>query len=91
MDATVVGAIAVTISGFAAAVVAVLRSPGDRESLAVKTQKDVIADMALLVDELVEALQRCRDRRAHLEQEVDAVRAQQARLEKRLRELGHQP
>lgn len=91
MDLTAIGSGALVITGLIGAVVAWRRAPGDRESLAVKTQKDVIADMRDLVDELVEALERCREHRVAVEGELAQVLIQQTRLEARLRELGHVP
>lgn len=91
MDLTAIGSAALVITGLLGAIVAWRRAPGDRESLAVKTQKDVIADMRDLVDELVEALDRCRDRRAAAEVTLEDLRGQQAVLEARLRALGHVP
>lgn len=105
MDLTVVGSICVAVAGLLGGLLAVLKWPGERESLAVRTHRDVIADMALLVDELVEGLERCRARRVELEVERDAaiaattakqaelrmVLAEQARLEAQLRALGQRP
>jgi hypothetical protein len=73
MDLTALAAIVVAASGAVGAIVAIFKAPKDRESLAVKTQKDVIADMRDLVDELVEALERCRVRSKELEAERRAI------------------
>lgn len=73
MDAPTITSIALVASGVIGGIAALVRAPKDRESLAVRTQKDVIADMRDLVDELVEALERCRNRGRELEAERRAI------------------
>lgn len=91
MDVTALAGLSVGIAGIIGAIVAWRRFPADRESLAVKTQRDVMADMRDLVDELVEALERCRARRIELEAERDELQRREEQLRTRLRDLGYTP
>ena len=84
MDIASVASLVVGAAGFIGGLLAWRKFPGDRESLAVKTQKDVLADMRDLVDELIEALERCRTDRDELEKALVAAE----KLAKHLLSLG---